>query len=63
MLKIKEIKKIVAEEFKNNLDSTRIFAYVSNLEQKINKAIEYINSEMFDYMETPDLLEILGGKE
>lgn len=33
------------------------------LQERIDKAIEYINSEMFDYMETSDLLEILGGKE
>lgn len=31
---IKEIKEIIQKEFKNNLDSARIFAYVDNLEKQ-----------------------------
>ena len=31
------------------------------LKDKIDKAVEYINKEMFDYLETPDLLDLLKG--
>lgn len=68
---LKEVLKgIVQQEFKNNLDSTRIFAYVQNLEQKIDKAIEYVNNHIhqetftgyMDSYELKKLLEILKGE-
>ena len=53
---IEEYNKL-SSHFHNELD-LRI-----KLQERIDKAIEYISNEMFDYLETPDLLEILGGKE
>lgn len=76
-----EIRKIAKEEFisnvMNNLDSTLIFTYIQNLEQKVNnlqskidKAIEYLNEEydvepkeLYGLVSADKLLEILKEVE
>lgn len=44
----KEIKEIAKEEFMNNvmtnLDSTLIFTYIKTLEDRINKALDYLET-------------------
>ena len=65
---LKEVLKgIVHQEFKNELDSSRIFAYVQNLEQKIDKVKEVINQNFISYSSCikafDEIEEILNGKE
>ena len=73
-----EIKKLAREEMlntiKSKLDSSMIFIYVSALEKRIDKAIEYIKENAFSVFDKEDdlykdmvfkesLLTILGDKE
>ena len=75
-----QARKLIKEEFMNNvmsnLDSALIFTYIQNLEQRIDKAIEYIENNtyddsldgdgsrlMFEKANGKDLLEILKGEE
>ena len=64
-----QARKLIKEEFMNNvminLDSALIFTYIQNLEQRIDKAIEYIkeSEEEYGYLEDCEktILEILKG--
>lgn len=70
------VRQSMLETLKTNLDSTMIFTYVKSLEDKIEKAIEYLKdnacyentiSELFcDDLDTDscmELLDILRGEE
>lgn len=70
---IKEIaRESMLETLKTNLDSAMIFTYVKSLEDRIKKAIEYIEENSYKYTqiskdlkekEINDLLDILRGKD
>lgn len=71
---IKELaRQSMIETIKTNLDSAMIFMYIKSLEDKIQKAIEYIEENCYDeerkmvineiYNEIPELLDILRGND
>ena len=77
-MNVEELKKLAEEEFVNNtmkhLDSGLIFAYIKNLEDRIDKAIELIKKTLnihSDYVEydfgteylRQELLDILQGSD
>lgn len=57
-----ELKKIVQQEFKTNLDSARIFAYVENLEQENERMSKMINHSISinDYKKLKDKIDKVG---
>ena len=63
---VDELKKLAEEEFINNtmkhLDSGLIFTYIKNLEDRIDKAIEYIHNN-YPVCAGKELLDILQGSD